>query len=197
MIFSSQTASGWQSQAPMSMPLPLSSDFFHHKWVAGTSEPPEPPAQTAVSPCGCCFPGPGSHLHEKSWDHRGWVHHLPLASHLHQATRILHPLIWLSSKSEISTCQGSLGAQTVTSSWWVRFMVGCVHPVLHLLPVHKNGITASARGGRVLRCVSRNETNKKRKQKSTRTVHGSTTALIYWMSRQLENEDSNMFSCTA
>lgn len=122
---------------------------------------------------------------------------LPLASHLHQATRILHPLIWLSSKSEISTCQGSLGAQTVTSSWWVRFMVGCVHPVLHLLPVHKNGITASARGGRVLRCVSRNETNKKRKQKSTRTVHGSTTALIYWMSRQLENEDSNMFSCTA
>ena len=37
-------------------------------------------------------------------------------------------MIWLSSVSEISTCRGSLGAQTVISNWevkcwWVKFTI--------------------------------------------------------------------------
>lgn len=53
----------------------------------------------------------------------------PPASHLLLgATGTLHPLIWLSSVSEISICRGSLGAQTVTVNWevkcwWVKFTI--------------------------------------------------------------------------
>lgn len=91
-----------------------------------------PQAQAAVTPCGCCFPGAWvPPLQSVLGPHRMGPTILSLVPHLlSEAPGILHPLIWLSSMSEISACRGSLGAHMATSNRWVKFTVMSTLPFI-------------------------------------------------------------------
>lgn len=93
-----------------------------------------------------------------------WVSGLspPSAPHLLlDATGIRHPLIWLSSVSEISICRGSLGTHTVTSSWevkclWVKFTVVCTWLFISFPFTKMESQWLETFGRiRILRCISR------------------------------------------
>lgn len=146
----------------------------HHKRVA-ESDPPEPQVQTML-PTLMLLPGAWVpecqfyHLYKKFWVHRGW--NLFSGSHLLlQATRILHPFIWLSSLSEISTCRGSQGAQTVTSTWevkhwWVKSTIAST-PLSVSLSFTETESVAGKHGGGVGSWDASAEKSKTKKRKKT------------------------------
>lgn len=156
----------------------------HHKRVA-ESDPPEPQVQTLL-PTLMLLPGAWVpehqfyHLYNKFWVHRGW--NLFSGSHLLlQATRILHPFIWLSSLSEISTCRGSQGAQTVTSTWevkrwWVKSTIASTPLSVSLSFTETESVVGKHGGGGDLEMRQQKKAKRKNEKRPQTKIHNNDTS---------------------